>query len=1078
MTLSDVCIKRPVFTWVIVLIPVVLGIVSYFDLGVDLFPDVDFPVCTVTAVLKGASVEEMETTVTKPLEDVINTVAGIDELRSQTTEGVSSIVVQFVLSKDGDVGTQEVRDKINTILADLPDGTDPPVVDKFDTGSVPVMTIAVSGQRDFRETTEIARKQIKERLETVNGVGAINLVGGRVRAMNIVVDTNLLAGYSLSVEDVRIALLRQNLEVPGGRLDQGSRELVLRTLGRLRDEREFSDLIIANRNGYPVRVRDVGKAVDSFEEQRSLTRLDGSTAVGLVVQKQSGVNTVKVVDDVRARLKQLEAGLPPDIRLEIIRDQSRFIRKSIEEVKFHLVLAALLVSATILLFIRDWRTTLIATVAIPTSIVPTFFFMRYMGFTLNNITMLALILAIGIVIDDAVVVHENIFRHMEEDGMDGMTASRVGTREITMAVLATSLSLVVIFMPIAFMGGIVGRFFSSFGLTVAFAVIMSLFVSFTLTPMLCSRFLKLEHADGPARSKSGLIYRLIDGSYGLLLRLSLRSKIVVVLLAALVVASTVPIGRIMGLTLIPRDDQSEYEVSVTTPEGYSLDRTAAVMAELESRLWTLKGTQHVFTTIGQTGGSRVVKGEGNVTRGTIYVRMKDLEEREPASPAAGWWDLPGRARQYFDGPRFTQFGVQREARMFLEDYPDLRVSIDDVSSFRIGSRPQVFQVSLSGPELEKLSEYAEKLIAGLKKEPGLVDLDTTLSLRKPELQVSVDREAASDLGVPVGTIADTLRVLIGGLPISKFRDGEEQYDVWLRADSLERETSQELYQISFPSPTVGLVKLASLAKLVEDRGPTEIERLSRERIVTVVGNPEGIGLGEAVNRADAILKELKLPPQYTYVFTGQAKTLGETGYYFIIAFALSIIFMYMILAAQFESWTQPLAILASLPVTVPFGMLSLVLFKTPMDLYAMFGLFMLVGIVKKNGILQVDAANQLRASGLSRHDAVITANHTRLRPILMTTVMLVAAMVPIALGTGPGAGARASMAKVIIGGQMFSLVLALLVTPVFYVILDQVVNVSRRLGIRFSVEPTSSPNERPGATSRAPIAVGASETRT
>ncbi len=1057
MTLSDICIRRPVFTWVIVLIPVVLGVVSYFDLGVDLFPDVDFPVCTVTTVLKGASVEEMETTVTKPLEDVINTVAGIDELRSQTTEGVSSIVVQFVLSKDGDVGTQEVRDKINTILSDLPDGTDPPVVDKFDTGSVPVMTIAVSGDRDFRETTEIARKQIKERLETVNGVGAINLVGGRVRAMNIIVDTDLLAGYNLSVEDVRTALFQQNLEVPGGRLDQGSRELVLRTLGRLRDEQEFNNLIVANREGYPVRVSDVGRAVDAYEEPRSLTRLDGATAVGLVVQKQSGVNTVKVVDDVRARLKKLEPALPPDLKLEIIRDQSRFIRKSIEEVKFHLLLAAVLVSATILLFIRDWRTTLIATLAIPTSIVPTFLFMRYMGFTLNNITMLALILAIGIVIDDAVVVHENIFRHMEEDGMDGMTAARVGTREIALAVLATSLSLVVIFLPIAFMGGIVGRFFSSFGLTVAFAVLMSLFVSFTLTPMLCSRFLKLEHSGaGAARSKSGLVWRVIDGSYGFLLRLSMKSKLMVVLLAAVVVAGTVPIGRIMGITLIPRDDQSEYEVAVTTPEGYSLERTAAVLSELESRLWTLKGTRHVFTTIGQTGGGRVVKGEGNVTRGTIYVRMTDLEERAAAQPAAGWWDVPGRFRQYFAGPEFTQFAIQRKAREFLEDFPDLRVSVDDVSSFRIGSRPQVFQVSLSGPELEVLSTYADRLIEGLKKEPGLVDLDTTLSLRKPELQVSVDREAASDLGVPVGTIADTLRVLIGGLPISKFRDGDEQYDVWLRAESRERETSQELYQITFPSPSVGLVKLASLAKLVEDRGPTEIERLSRERIVTVVGNPEGIGLGEAVNRADAILKEMQLPPQYTYVFTGQARTLGETGYYFIIAFALSILFMYMILAAQFESWTQPVAILASLPVTVPFGMLSLVLFKTPMDLYAMFGLFMLVGIVKKNGILQVDAANQLRAAGLARHDAVLAANHTRLRPILMTTVMLVAAMVPIALGAGPGAGARASMAKVIIGGQMFSLVLALLVTPVFYVILDQVVNLARRLGIRFSVHPAGA----------------------
>ena len=1057
MTLSDVCINRPVFTWVLVAIPVVLGLFSYGELGVDLFPDVDFPVCTVTTVLQGASVEEMETTVTKPIEDIINTVSGIDELRSTTTEGVSVVTVQFLLSKNGDVGMQEVRDKVNTILADLPDGTDPPIVDKFDTSSMPVMTIAVSGKRDFREVTQLARKQIKERLETVNGVGSINLVGGRVRAMNVVLDTERLAGYNLSVEDVRIALTRQNLEVPGGRMDQGSRELVLRTLGRLRTQKEFNNLIVAHRNGYPIRLSDLGRAEDAFEEPRSQARLDGDSAVSLVIQKQSGVNTVKVVEDVKARLEVLKTALPADITTEVIRDQSRFIKKSIEEVKFHLLLAAVLVSATILLFIRDWRTTLIATLAIPTSIVPTFMFMRYMDFTLNNITMLGLILAIGIVIDDAVVVHENIFRHMEEDGMDAMSASRRGTREIALAVLATSLSLVVIFVPIAFMGGIVGRFFSSFGLTVAFAVVMSLFVSFTLTPMLCSRFLKLEAAPAggahQAKSKSGIFYRMIDGAYGGVLKGAMRHKFLVVILTGLVIYSTVPIGRAMGVSLIPRDDQSEYEISLTTPEGYSLERTSQITSELESRIWKLKGTEHVFTTIGQTQGGRVVKGEGDVTRGTIYVRITDLEKRHAAVPVRGWWDVVGQVRRFFAGAEFDQFQVQQAARKFLEDYPDLRVSVNDVSPFQGGARPQTFQVSLAGPELSQLAAYGDQLIAELKKAGSIVDLDTTLSLRKPEVQVVIDREAASDLGVPVGTIADTLRVFIGGLPVSKFREGDEQYDVWLRAVSGKRSTSQDLYQITFPSPAVGLVKLASLAKLNEDRGPTSIERLSRERIVTVVGNPEGIALGDAIAQAEGILKKMNLPPQYSYVFTGQAKTLGETGYYFLVAFTLSITFMYLILAAQFESWMQPIAILMALPVTVPFGMLSLVLFHTPMDLYAMFGLFMLVGIVKKNGILQVDATNQLRAKGESRHNAIMAANHTRLRPILMTTVMLVAAMVPIALGNGPGAGARASMAKVIIGGQMLSLVLALVVTPVFYALLDMFVNFTRRIGIRFSVEP-------------------------
>ena len=841
MTISDLCINRPVFTWVLVAIPVVLGLVSYNELGVDLFPNVDFPVCTVTTVLPGASVEEMETTVSKPVEDIINTVSGIDELRSITQEGVSIVTVQFLLSKNGDVGTQEVRDKVNSILSDLPDGTHPPIVDKFDTGSMPVMTIAVSGRRDFREVTEIARKQIKERLETVPGVGAINLVGGRVRAMNVVVDTDRLAGYNLSVDDVRQALVRQNLEVPGGRVDQGPRELVLRTLGRLRTEREFNDLIVANRNGYPIRVRDVGHASDSNEEPRTLARLDGDGAVSLVVQKQSGVNTVKVVEDVKDRLGQLKAALPPDIATEIIRDQSRFIKKSIEEVKFHLLLAGVLVSATILLFIRDWRTTLIATLAIPTSIIPTFMFMRYMGFTLNNITMLGLILAIGIVIDDAVVVHENIFRHMEEDGMDGMEAARKGTREIALAVLATSLSLIVIFLPIAFMGGIVGRFFSSFGLTVAFAVAMSLFVSFTLTPMLCSRFLKLEpsesgHGHQP-RSKSGFIYRLLDGSYGWVLRGALRFKFLVVMLTIAVIGSTVPIGKVMGMSLIPRDDQSEYEISITTPEGYSLDRT--LQADQRAGRQNLEDEGNPACLHHHRPDGRRTHRQGRGRRHPVHHLRAD--------------DRAGGARLH---------AVRRPAasREMMVDYPDLRVSVNDVSAFQGGRRSQTFQVNLAGPDLNKLAEYAGQLTAELKKQQGILDLDTTLSLRKPEVQVLVDREAASDLGVPVGTVADALRVLVGGLPISKFRDGDQQYDVWLRAEAPIAARPRIYTSLPCPRQPSVSVKLASLARLVDERGPSEIERLGRERVVTVLGNPEGIPLGEAVSRGEGSARDEPASP--------------------------------------------------------------------------------------------------------------------------------------------------------------------------------------------------------------------------
>ena len=1050
MSISDICIKRPVFTWVLVAIPVVLGIFAYDSLGVDQFPNVDFPVCTVTTVLPGAGVEEMETTVSKPIEDIINTVAGIDELRSSTTEGVSIVTVQFELAKSGDVGAQEVRDKVSSILATLPKGTETPVVNRFDTSGMPVMSVAISGRRDLREVTELARKRIKERLETVAGVGAVNIAGGRSRAMIVTVDVDKLAAFGLSVGDVRTAIERQSLEEPGGRIDQGARELVVRTLGRLNTAEEFNALIVVTRNGYPIRIRDIGNAADSFEEPRSTTRLDGNGAVSLVIQKQSGRNTVRVAEAVKERIAELRPTLPADIQIEIIKDQSRFIEKSIEEVKFHLLLAGVLVSVTILLFIRDWRTTLIATLAIPTSILPTFLFMMVMGFTLNNITMLGLILAIGIVIDDAVVVHENIFRHMEEHGLDSMEAARVGTREIALPVLATSLSLVVIFVPIAFMGGIVGRFFMSFGLTVAFAVMMSLFVSFTLTPMLCSRFLKLAPGEGGhAKSKSGFVWRMVEGSYGWILKWSLKLKPVIVILAILTILSTGKIASIMGFELIPRDDQSEYEVSIITPEGYTLTKTNQVLAEIEGRLKLVRGTDHTFTTVGEVTSGARIKGEGDVTRGTIYVRMTELEKRT-----------------------FTQFDAQADARNVLADYPDLRTSVNDVSAFQGGRRSQIFQVNMAGPEIDKLALYADELKKRLGAMGGLRDMDTTLSLRKPELRVSILREAASDLGIPVGTITETLRVLVGGAVVSKFKEGDEQYDVWLRARPTDRDSVSDIENMSLPSPNRGLVKMSSLANITEARGPTEIERYGRQRIVTVLGNPDGVPLQTAVDRTLEIIKEMDLPPGYAPVFSGQAKTLAETGRYAAIALGLSLIFMYLILAAQFESWTQPIAILMSLPVTLPFGLLSMVLFRSPMDIYAMFGLFMLIGIVKKNGILQVDATNQLRAGGMPRTEAILEANRTRLRPILMTTVMLVAAMVPIALGRGPGAAARASMAKVIIGGQSLSLVLALLVTPVFYALLDQWVNFTRRLGFRLSVVPRAdTPTQAPSLVLPAEVAV-------
>ncbi len=1024
MTISEVCIKRPIFTWVLVAVPVVMGVVSYFSMGVDLFPKVDIPVCSVSASLPGASAEEMETTVTKPLEEVVNQIEGVEELRSITREGRSTVIVEFELDKDGDIGTQEVRDKVSSILRALPQGTESPVVNKFDLDAAPIMTIGVSGRRDLREVTEIAKHQIQEHLQTVTGVGMVFMSGERSRAINVVIDTDKLASYGISIEEVRAALVRQNMEVPGGIVDQGSRELVLRTLGRIATSEQFNDLVVTTRKGYPIRIRDVGHAEDTIETPRGMSRLNGQNAVSLFVQRQSGTNTVAISDAVHERIKTIQATLPPDIKIEVINDQANFIRKSIHELNFHLLLAGILVAATIMLFIWDWRTTLIATLAIPTSIVPTFMFMLFMGYTLNNITMLALILAIGIVIDDAVVVHENIFRHMEEYGKDARTASRDGTKEIALAVFATSLSLIVIFVPMAFMGGIVGRFFSSFGATIAFAIAMSLFVSFTMTPMLCAHFLKLDPSETGehASSKSGIFYRWIDYLYGKALRVSLKVRFAIVILCVLVILSTGPIASRMGVNFIPRDDQSEFNVTFITPEGYTLDRTNQVITEIEQRLIKLPGVGMHFTTIGERGES--AKGQGDVTKGSIYLRIKGLESRQ-----------------------YTQFDVMKRARAILREYPDLRTAVSDVSAIGGGERgdSRTFQLSLQGPDLGKLSEYAADLIERLRSIHGLADVDSTLSMRKPEIQVEIDRDRAGDLGIPVETIANTLSVLVGGQIVSRYKEGTELYDVWLRAGKPFRGDTQTLESLMIPSPSAGQVQLSSVAGMTESRGPSQIDRLGRQRTVTILAHPDEVSLNDAMLHAQQFIREMNLPPGYSLVFGGQAKMLGETGYYAVITLALSFLFMYLILAAQFESWLHPISILAALPVTIPFGLLSLVLFRTPMDLYSMFGLFMLIGIVKKNGILQVDKTNELRRAGMSRDPAIIEANHTRLRPILMTTVMLVAAMTPIALGQGPGAGARASMAKVIIGGQMMSLLLALLVTPVTYSLFDSLGAIVKRL---------------------------------
>lgn len=1113
MTVSDLCVRRPVFTTMIIALPVVLGILAYNKMGVDLFPNVDLPIVTITTTRAGTSVEEMETGVTKMIEEAVNTISGIDELRSTTKEGISSVVITFLLEKNRDIAQQEVQGKINTILSRLPSGTDAPIVDKFDIDASPVMTIAVSGRRSLREITEIADKQIKDTLSSLSGVGSVTLVGGRKRAVQVTVDAHRLEAYHISIDQVRQSLANQNLELPGGRVDQGSREPILRTMGRVTQTSEFKDIIVDNKAGQPIRIKDLGTVNDGVEEPRSLGRLDGDNAVLLIVQKQSGTNTVEVIDTVKRKLKELDGAFASegrgDLRMEVIRDQSRFINTSLHEVKRHLVLGALLVMATILLFLRDWRTMLIAGLSIPVSLIATFMVMNWLGFTLNNISMLALVLAVGIVIDDAVVVHENIFRWMEEKGLGAWEAALGATKEITLAVVATTLSLVVIFLPIAFMSGRVGRFFYSFGVTCAVSILCSMAVSFTLTPMLCSRFLKLSKkakAAGAAHHSGGFYGNVIEKPYLWSLRWALRHRWAVILATVVVTASIFPIKPLhypglfgmVGLDFLPKDDQSEFEVAITTPAGWTLDRADSTFKAIESEMRKWPEVTNVMTTVGDTSG-KITKGQGDVTQGGIYVRLVDLDERKKDPKT---------------GQRFSQFEIMARARKVLADYPDLRSSVQIPAAISSGTVNADVEMTLVGPDLNKLGEYADEMIANLRRNPGLADVDTTLALRKPELRIIPNRERASDLGVTIQSIASTVQTLVGGQIVSDFKDNQvgELYDVWLRAVGIDRNDRRGIENLTLatnkkidsatgaPIPGVTsdsqdakLIKLSNVATLTEDRGPAQIDRFARQRKITIVANLAGAATSDAVTAFENAAKKLEggadLPADYQLIASGRAKTQAESNGAFVMAFGFSLVFMYMILAAQFESFVHPITILLAVPLTIPFALISLIATGQALTIYSILGVFLLFGIVKKNGILQVDYTNVLRgrakndprevpllysqpdtAAGSRRLSpwqrflarsspekrtrtwAIMEANRTRLRPILMTTLMLIAGMIPIALGQGPGSASRSSMAKVIVGGQALSLLLSLLVTPVAYSLFDDL-SLKRRREFEGMVSP-------------------------
>jgi HAE1 family hydrophobic/amphiphilic exporter-1 len=1034
--LAEVCIRRPVFAVMLILSLVVVGAVSWFRLGVDRFPVVDLPTVIIRTQLPGAAPEEVEIQVSQRIEEAVNTVAGIEELRSISGSGSSIVIITFSLEQDIETAAQDIRDRVAAVLKDLPQDAEPPIVSKFDNESSPIVTVALSGDRSIRELTELADKVVKLRVERASGVGQVQIVGGLERAVNVWVDADRLAAYRLPITAVRNALVRQNTDLPGGNVTGAGREHSLRTQGRLTDPRAFEDVVVATMGGAPVRIRDLGRVEDGTKEQRSVARLNGVPAVVLEVRRQSGANTVATIEAVKANLAQAVAQLPPGVRVEVLQDQSRYIYAALHEINVHLVLGSILASLVVLAFMRSWASTLIAAVAIPASVISTFAMMRALDFTLNSVTMLALVLMVGVVIDDAIVVLENIFRFMEEKGMRPFDAARAATADIGLAVMATTLSLVVIFVPVSFMSSVSGRFLYQFGLTAGVAVLVSLVVSFTLTPMMSARLLRGAHAagsHGEASSRRGF-YRWIDRGYARSLAWAMRNRLVIAVLACAVAVSSVPLYNALGKDYLPSGvDEGEFEVRVIAPQGLSLAAMDGLTGDVEAELRRVPG---VRLTLATAGGSFL----GAVNEARIYVGLVPHEERVFSVGRLAHGLLRGDPGAAFRSNR-SQQDIMQDVRRRLRALArgDVRIQVRNPAGFRfIGSFIDIDFV-LRGPDLDTLAAYTERL-RQRADDLGLVDADTTLKLDKPELRVRIDRERAADLGVDGADIATALRLMVGGdEEVTRFYDARAnyEYDVQLRLRLEDRDDPGIIGLLWVPRAGGGLARLDNLVTLTPAWTASRIDRLDRHREARLRANvAPGFALADRVAVLREEVERMDLPAGYDTVISGRARELETTFVELIFAFALSVVFMYMILAAQFESLVHPLTILLSLPLCVPFALLSLWLSGNTLNLYSALGILVLFGVVKKNSILQIDHMNTLREQGLDRITAILQGNRDRLRPILMTTLTFVAGMVPLAVGTGPGAEERRVIAIVIIGGQTLSLLLTLLATPVAYSLLD------------------------------------------
>lgn len=1063
--LAEVCVKRPVFALMLITAFVVAGVVAFPSLGVDRFPNMDLPQIYISSTYVGAAAEEVESEVSSVIEDAVATVAGIEELRSISWDGRSFVIITAELDRDIDAAIQDVRDAVSAVSRRLPAGMDPPVVMKRDLDSSPIMTLAVSGPRSSRELFVLADRFVKNVIESARGVGEVKIAGSADRAVQVDIDADRLAAHQLSILQVRDALARQNAEVPGGRVDEGQRERALRTLGRVADSANFSDLVVATIDGFPIRLNDLGTVTDGTKEVRTMARLNGQPAVVLEIQRQSGENTVAVIEAVKERLDRSRALLPDDVAVSVIQDQSRYIVEALHEIERHLVSGSILACLTVLVFMRSWRSTLIASVAIPASIIASFAFMKWFGFTLNNVTMLALVLMVGVVIDDAIVVLENVFHCIEEKGMDPAEAAVVGTKEIAMAVLATTVSLVIVFLPVSFLSSVTGRMLFQFGVTATVAILISMLISFSLTPMMCSKLLRRtsQSASSP-KSRQGF-YGLIERGYLWMLNKSLRFRWAVLVVVILVIASNVPLSQLVPRDYVPLNvDESEFEVRAEAKQGASMHAMRETVDRVESILLDVEGVETVLATVGTRSG-------GDINRAGIFVRLMDAKERRFSLSRLWQGLLAGDPGVAFRG-NFTQREKMTEIRQRLKSIPDLRLSVRNLTSLRQGA-PVDIDFAITGPDADRLLEFSNELRERAKQIPGLVDVYSTLQIDNPELLVNIDRDRAAALGVGVREIADTLRVAVGGDDrVSRYldRSAGDAYDVELRLVGVDRNDIPSISQLyvrtnplasSDDNPqsgsllsdgTTAITRIDNVVEFDFGTSASRIDRLSRQRMVAVRANvADGYALADRIDALKAAADDIGIPLGFNGEVLGGGRELDRTIQDFGWTFLLSFVFMYIVLAAQYENLVYPMIILLSLPLAIPFGLLSLYWGGETLNLYSALGILVLFGVVKKAAILQVDHTNVLRSQGMPRHDAIMQANRDRLRPILMTTVSFVAGLLPLLLATGPGAEERRSIAVLAAGGQTLSLVLTLLAIPVMYTFFDDLAAIPSRF---FANRPT------------------------